>query len=311
MKTLALTLVLCLGISLSAAAADLGLITGAENGTYYRFGMDLKRLVKPAGIDLAVYPSKGSIDNIAALDTRPDVQLGIVQSDVLDFIAGGESSPLLARIVKSVRLVFPLYNEEVQIVARDGIAEFEHLAGRRVAIGPEGSGTYVTARWLFKLADVRPKELVTVDATQALTRLKRGEIDAMVYVAAAPLKLLANELSARDGVRLLPIRSKSVLEWYDAVEIPANTYRWQPTAVPTVAVKALLVTFDNEGPVCDTVGRFAQQVSAGIDQLMKRGHPNWQRVDLGYQVKGWTQSECVRKYLEAMGSAQASPSHAR
>jgi TRAP transporter TAXI family solute receptor len=318
MKTIVLMLVLglgvsmaCLGISAAATAAELGLITGSENGAYYQFGVDLKRLVKPAGIELTVYPSKGSIDNLSALHSRPGVQMAIVQSDVLDFIAGAETSPLLTSIAKRLRVIFPLYNEEVHIIARNGIGELEQLAGRRVAVGPTGSGTYVTARWLFKLADVRPSELVPIDAAQALTRLKAGELDAMVYVAAAPLKLLRNELTEADGVRLIPVTHKSVLESYDAVELPANTYPWQPTPVATVAVKALLVTVDSEERVCDTISRFAQQVAGGLEGLTKRGHPNWQRVDLGYHRKDWKPSDCARKYLDAAGSVQASPSHPR
>jgi uncharacterized protein len=318
MKTIVLTLALglgvsmaCLGVSAAAFAAELGLITGSENGTYYQFGVDLKRLVKPAGIDVTVYPSKGSIDNISALYARPGVQMAIVQSDVLDFIAGVESNALLARIAKSIRVIFPLYDEEVHVIARNEIGALEQLAGRRVAVGPAGSGTYVTARWLFKLADVRPSEMVTIDAAQALTRLKAGELDAMVYVAAAPLKLLRNELTETDGVRLVPVTHKSVLESYDAVGLPANTYPWQPTPVATVAVKALLVTVDSEGRACETIGRFAQQVAGGLEALTKRGHPNWQRVDLGYHRKDWTPSDCARKYLDATGSAQASPSHPR
>ena len=38
-----------------AHAADLGLITGGERGTYYQFGLNLQTLVKPHGIDLAVH----------------------------------------------------------------------------------------------------------------------------------------------------------------------------------------------------------------------------------------------------------------
>jgi len=295
MKIIALTLLLSIGTPGLTAATDLGLITGAKNGTYYQFGLDLKRLVKSSGINLIVYPSKGSVDNLAALSGRPGVHMGIVQSDVLDLIAGADARPLLAGIAKRLRVVFPLYDEEVHIVARREIGDFEQLAGKRVAIGPEGSGTYLTARRLFKLSDVRPREFVTIEADQALAQLKAGQIDAMVYVAASPLKQLTDNLTEADGVALVPMASKSVLEWYDAVELPANIYAWQTTPVATVAVKAVLVSFEFEGRLCESVGRFAQQVAAGRDWLTKHGHPKWERVDLGYQLKGWSRSECVRK----------------
>src|SRR5262249_56753535 len=104
------------------SASELGIITGGEKGTYYQFGLDLQRLVKQNGIDLSVYPSKGSIENVYAVYQRPATQLGIVQSDVLAFVVRIQSDPVLKRIAKKTKLVFPLYNEEVHLLGRKGIA---------------------------------------------------------------------------------------------------------------------------------------------------------------------------------------------
>jgi TRAP transporter TAXI family solute receptor len=310
-KLAALIVLVALVTPAAAAAPALGLVTGIENGTYHAFGLDLKRLVKADGIAVNVYPSRGSVDNLAALHGRPGVHMGIVQSDVLDFIAGEDGNPLLAQIAKRLRVVFPLYTEEVHIVARRDIAVFEQLEGKRVAIGLEGSGAHLTARLMFKLADLHPAELVTMDPAQAVARLKAGDIDAMVYVAASPVNLLKERFTAADGVALVPIVSKSILEAYDAVELAANSYPWQDRPVMTVAVKAVLVSFELEGAACERLGQFAQHVVEGMDRLARHGHPTWRRVDLAYELKGWTRSECVRKYIDSTGTVQASPSHGR
>lgn len=280
-----------------ASAAELGLITGGEQGTYYQFGQDLKKLVRPSGITLTVHASRGSVDNIFAVSHGGGVQLGIVQSDLLAFIADQQSTPALSRIAKGIRMVFPLYDEEVHILGRRDIGDFEQLAGKRVAIGSVGSGTYLTARWLFKLAAVVPREMVPIDAGEALAQLKAGRIDAMVYVAGYPVGLLKHQVRADDALTLIPIWSKSILDAYLAIEIPADVYEWQTTAVSTVAVKAVLISFDSRGPDCETIGRFAQQLATGMVWLTKNGHPRWKRVDLDYPLKGWEQHECVRKYL--------------
>lgn len=311
MKLAAVVVLLALVTPAAAAAPVLGLVTGMENGTYHRFGLDLKRLVKSDGIAVNVYPSRGSVDNLAAVHGRPGVHMGIVQSDILEFLAGVDGHPLLEGIAKRLRVVFPLYAEDVHIVARRDIGVFEQLEGKRVAIGPEGSGPHLTARLMFKLADVHPAELLTMDHPQAVARLKAGEIDAMVYVAASPVNLLKEGFTAADGVALVPIVSKSILESYDAVELVANTYPWQPRPVTTVAVKAVLVSLELEGAECEQLGRFAQQVVAGMDRLARDGHPTWRRVDLGYELKGWTRSECVRPSIDSTGTVQASPSHDR
>jgi len=297
MVMLGLGLVLVMTLATLTAAADLGLITGGDKGTYYQFGLNLQALVKPHGLDMTVYPSKGSVENIFAVYQRPGVQLGIVQADVLAFVGRVHSDPVLKRIANKTKMVFPLYNEEIHLLGRRDIVDFDDLADKRVAIGREGSGTYLTTRLLFKVSDVAPKEMVPIDTDEALAELKAGRIDAMSYVAGYPVKLFTEKVAAEDGLALIPITNKSVLEFYPPSEVPANTYKWQTTPLKTVAVKAVLVSFDFKRKDCDTIGRFAQLVSSNTDWLMKNGHPKWKSVDLDFPLKGWDQYDCVAKYV--------------
>src|SRR4029453_6503624 len=225
-------------------AEDVGVITGPDRGTYYQFGLDLQKLVKPNGINVTVHPSKGSIENIFAVYQRPGVQMGIVQSDVLAFVARLQSDPVLTRIAKKTKMVFPLYNEEVHIIGKRGIADFDDLADKRVAVGRDGSGTYLTARLFFKLSEVAPSEMVPIDTTEALAELKAGRIDAMFYVAGYPVRLLTEDVTDKDGLALIPITNKSIVEFYPSASIPPGTYAWQTTATPPVAPKAVLVPSD-------------------------------------------------------------------
>lgn len=288
----------------AAPATELGLITGSEKGTYYQFGLNLQALGKRSGIALTVHPSRGSIENVNAVYERPGVQLGIVQSDVLAFVARMQSDPALKRIAKKTRMVFPLYNEEVHLVGRRGIASFDDLADRRVAVGREGSGTYLTARLLFNVAEVTPREMVYIDTEEALAELKAGRIDAMFYVAGAPVRLFTDAIAESDGLAIIPITNKSIVEFYPRVEIPAKTYGWQATAVPTVAVKSVLISFDFRRRDCETVGAFGKLIADNRAWLNTNGHAKWKSVDLEYPLKGWEQYDCVRKYL---GKRVASP----
>jgi TRAP-type uncharacterized transport system, periplasmic component len=130
------------GISLAAdpkpdpkADNKMGIITGGEKGTYYQFGLDLQKLMRLSEITLNVYNSKGSIENVFAVYQRPGIQLGIVQSDVLAFISRLQTDQNLIKIAKKTRMVFPLYNEEIHVLGRRGLADFEDLerqaGGRR------------------------------------------------------------------------------------------------------------------------------------------------------------------------------------
>jgi TRAP transporter TAXI family solute receptor len=309
-KVLATLLFLTAVLSLAAPAlaADLGIITGSERGTYYQFGLNLQALAKQNNLSMDVVTSKGSIENVHAVYQRPGVPLGIVQSDVLAFVARVNTDPVLRRIAKKTKMVFPLYNEEVHLLAKKAITSFEDLADRRVAIGREGSGTFLTARLLFNVAEVQPRDMVLIDTDEALAELKAGRIDAMFFVAGYPVKLLTEGVAEADGLALVPITNKSITEFYPRAEIPAGTYKWQDRAVDTVAVKSVLISFDFRRKDCDTVGKFARTISDNMGWLQKNGHPKWKSVDLKYPLRGWDQYDCVRKHLgTAAEAARATP----
>jgi uncharacterized protein len=278
-------------------AGDIGIITGSEKGTYYQFGLNLQALAKLHQWNVNVYPSKGSIENLYAVYQRPGVPLGIVQADVLAFVAKVQTDPVMKRIAGKTKMVFPLYNEEIPVLGRKDLTDFDELAGKRVAIGREGSGTYLTARLLFKVGEIEPAEMVPIDTEEALAALKAGRIDAMFYVAGYPVKLFTDGVVASDQLALVPIRNKSILEFYPAAEIPAATYPWQTTPVSTAAVKSVLVSYDFRRLDCDNVGRFAQLVANNLAWLTANGHSKWKLVNLDAPLKGWEQFACVSKYL--------------
>jgi TRAP-type uncharacterized transport system substrate-binding protein len=176
-----------------------------------------------------------------------------------------------------------------------------------VAIGRDGSGTYLTARLLLKLSDIQPSELVEIDTTEALAELKAGRIDAMFYVTGYPVRLLQEDVSDKDQLVLVPIRDKSIVEFYPRAEIPADAYAWQATAVGTVAVKAVLISFDFRRKDCDSVGRFAQLIASRLEWLKTNGHPKWKAVDLNFPLRGWEQYDCVARHLGKTTPASFAP----
>jgi uncharacterized protein len=291
----------------TALAADLGVITGSERGTYYQFGLNLQALAKEKATKLNVYPSKGSVENIYAVYQRPGVPMGIVQSDVLAFVSRVQTDPVLKQIAKKIKMIFPLYNEEVHLLARRGIGSFDELADKRVAIGREGSGTYLTTRLLFRVSEVAPREMVPIDTDEALAELKAGRIDAMFFVAGYPVRLLAEGVTEADNLVLVPITNKDIAEFYPRASIPANAYAWQPQPIDTVAVKAVLVSFDFRRGDCEAVGRFAQVISSSREWLISNGHAKWKSVDLDFPLKGWEQYDCVRRFLQKPPTRAAAP----
>jgi hypothetical protein len=295
--TLWLGIFLLTVFSSASLAVDLAIMTGGKKGTYYQFGLNLQQLVKSRDINLSVVNSKGSIENLYAVYKRPRTQMGIVQSDVLAFVSRVQTNPILKKIAAKTKMIFPLYNEEIHLLGRKDITDFDALKGKRVAIGKEGSGTYLTARLLFEVSGVTPRKMVPIGTTDSLSQLKAGAIDAMFYVAGYPVKLFKEDVTEEDGLHLIPILNKSVVEFYPKSDIPANTYPWQHEVINTVAVKAVLVSFNFRRINCEYVGQFAQILYENMDWLTDNGHPKWKSVDLDFPLKGWEQYDCVKKYL--------------
>src|SRR5258705_6262480 len=100
--------------------------------------------------------------------------------------------------------------------------------------------------------------MVQIDTGEALAELKAGRIDAMFYVAGYPVKLLKEDVTDKDGLALIPITNKSVLEFYPQAEIPAGTYPSQTTSINTAAVKAVPLVIQFHLLECAQICRFEQ-----------------------------------------------------
>jgi len=288
--------VLAAPLTNAATAAEqvfLGLITGDLKSTAHQVGMDLKALLKRHNIHLAVFNSRGPVENIYAVYQRPGNHLGMVQSDVLGFVAKVKTDHRLQLIADKIKWVYPLYDQEIHILAGAKILSFGDLAGKRVAIGHAEGGAYLTSRLLFEISGVSPAALLTIGNSRALDELKAGNIDAIVIVDGTPVERLALDVSANDGLHLLPVVYEEIRAFYPATTIPAGTYPWQTTDVPTVAVKSVLVAYDFRNHHCRTIGGVAGLIMENLEWLRFNGHPKWKTVDLNATVKGWERYRCV------------------
>ena len=283
--------VIVLAMSLSAAP-QMGIVTGNVTGTYIKIGEDIKKIAEPSHISLQVFESAGSIQNVFDVRRKRGVQLGIVQSDVLDYIRDISDDLELKTIAAKLAAVYPLYKEEVHVLGDLSLKTLQDLHGKRVAIGPQRSGTYLTAKTIFFQTGVTPSKEVFLGGKEALDSLRRGEIDAMLYVAGAPATLFSENTTADDKFQLIGVDDKALDSYLTAV-IPAGTYKWQESDVRTVAVKAVLITFSYAGEQCQNVAKVAKIIHENKAWLDANGHPKWREVNLDERLPKWPQYECV------------------
>jgi TRAP transporter TAXI family solute receptor len=283
--------VIVLAMSLSAAP-QMGIVTGNVTGTYIKIGEDIKKIAEPSHISLQVFESAGSIQNVFDVRRKRGIQLGIVQSDVLDYIRDISDDLELKTIAAKLAAVYPLYKEEVHVLGDLSLKTLQDLHGKRVAIGPQRSGTYLTAKTIFFQTGVTPSKEVFLGGKEALDALRKGEIDAMFYVAGAPATLFSESTTADDKFQLIGVDDKALDSYLTAV-IPAGTYKWQESDVRTVAVKAVLITFSYAGEQCQNVAKVAKIIHENKAWLDANGHPKWREVNLDERLPKWPQYECV------------------
>jgi TRAP-type uncharacterized transport system substrate-binding protein len=119
-----ITPLLCLFLlapALAQSRVEYKIVTASERGTYIQIGRDLQKwIAEPAGIGLAVLPSKGSAENVRRLRYEEGVKFALVQSDVyqafIDQAAAGNSEA--GQVIRPLRVILPLYNEEIYFVTR-------------------------------------------------------------------------------------------------------------------------------------------------------------------------------------------------
>jgi len=291
--------------SAGAQEFERNIMTGGPTGTYIQIGRDIAGLGQQCGLTLNVVESAGSLENFIGVRKRRNTQFGIVQSDVLEYLKTFEAGDAEVQdAVRGVRIMFPLYDEEVHVLARADIAGVRDLAGKKVAVGVQDSGTFLTASLVLDILQVKAAERLPLNPDQALPKLLSGEIDAFFYVAGAPASLFADAEIDPTQFHLLPITEAPLLATYTKATIPAGTYGFQADAVDLVAVKAVLMTYDYDPArnayhreSCNTVSDFSNLIVTGLDTLKETGHPKWKTVDLTAIPPGWQIGTCVKAGL--------------
>jgi hypothetical protein len=190
-----------------------------------------------------------------------------------------------------------LYYEPLWVFYRAG-AELDHLSslrGRRIAIGPEGSGTRPLALQVLALAGMDPRNtrFHDMDANSAAGALARGEIDALMMVADTDspqvvrllhdksLRLM-NFAQAEALSRHLPFLSHVVLP-EGGIDFAANL---PARDVHLVAPTANLVVRDDIHPaLIDLLMQAATEIHGGPGLLRRAGDfPSARGVDLAMSV---------------------------
>jgi hypothetical protein len=154
-----------------------------------------------------------------------------------------------------------------------GIERLEDIKGRRINLGPAGSGIRAVAEALIGALGWRARDFKTlaelgVDAQ--VEALCNGRIDAFVLPVSHPNGAVA-ETTGSCGAILVEVAGSAIERligawpFYAPARIPAGTYRGNAEAVRTYGTRATLVT--TAGLPEDVVYEFVKSVFGKLDQL--------------------------------------------
>ncbi len=235
---------------------SLTIASGGSGGNYHVAGLAITRIVnknqEAHGFQLHDKTSSGSASNIDAI-VAGDVEFGIAQADHQHQALNGLAEWKDKGPQMDLRAVFSLYTESVTLIAGgdSGIISIDDLKGRRVDIGPSGSGTRQNAINVLDAAgidwetDIKAHEEMLDDR---LSMLMHSELDAFFYTVSHPNTDMKFATYSVRGARFIPLvnieKILSTNPYYSKSFIPIDRY---PRAdnekdVETIGVKAILLT---------------------------------------------------------------------
>ena len=209
--------------------------TGGPEGAYYQFGRRYAAFLAREGITLELRPTAGSVENLELLRSG-EVSLALVQGGVDD----GQSDPGLFSLGS-------VYYEPLWLFSRKGLSvqRLGDLAGRRIAMGPEGSGTRALANRLLRDNGLaQTADWVAKGGQSAVDELLAGRVDAAFFVMSAESALIRELLSHPQVVLADFVRAPAYTRRYrflSALELPEGAYDLAAN-IPHRAVRLLAPT---------------------------------------------------------------------
>lgn len=257
--------------------------TGPQGGAYGEWGARYHEILARKGFDLRLLPTAGTLENLDRLrDPRSGVGVAFVQAGLT---TAADSPDLLSLGTISYEPLWFFYRD----VPRG--RPYNDLLGKRLSIGPQGSGTRALMLRILALNGIRQDEaeLLPLPPEQAKEKLLQGEIEGAVMVASWESAVVRQLLAAQNiGLMSFP-RADAYLAldpYLNKVVVPAGVgdlaKNLPPKEVTLLAPKASLVVRRDMHPAIQyLLLEAASQIHAGPGFFHKAGQfPAPESIDL-------------------------------
>jgi TRAP-type uncharacterized transport system substrate-binding protein len=206
------------------APPDTIVITSGPAGSLFQTTAEkYRKILSREGVTLRILPSGGSFENIKRLsDPKVDVDVGLVQ--------GGLANLIDPSVLMSLGSVF---YEPVLVFYRSPrpIGRLSELAGKRIAIGREGSGTRVLAETLLRANGIDakgPTKFLELDGKDAQDALLGGQADVAFLMGDSATAASMGELIHTKGIRLFDFEQGDAyvrrFRYLTKIELPPGSF---------------------------------------------------------------------------------------
>jgi len=203
---------------------------------------------------------------------------------------------------KDIRVIKPLYSEEIHILVRrdSSIKSFFDLKDKKIFAGKPKSGSLMTITFLhkklfgtklknYKIALPKKSDKKGNLFNRALKKLSHREIDAIIQVGGQPIKNLNKYMGAKayKKIHFLPYMNNDTLSsYFHKGKIHAKSYHWLKKDIPTLATTAFLVTFNfRYKKTNNMITKFIKSLNKNLPKLKKLSserddtpHLKWREV---------------------------------
>jgi len=258
-----------------APPGTITIASGPDGSTFRLTAEKYRKILARNGVTLRILPSEGSLDNLRKLvDPASRVDVGFVQ--------GGLSAGIAVDRLVSLGSVF---HEPLALFYR-GAASLDRisgLAGKRLAIGPEGSGTRALALILLKANGIEPggaTALLDLGGEDATRDLIAGKVDAAFLMGDSATPAMMRSLLRTPGIRLLDFAQAAAYSrrfpYLSTLDIPMGVFdlgkNTPPKEIHLIGPTVELVARENLHPaLSDLLIEAAREVHGGARLLQKAG----------------------------------------
>ena len=272
----------------SSAVGALAIMGGSQKGTSTTLVRELAKVTEePDGSGLRILPvvSKGAAQALLDVVQLAEIPVAVVQSDLIGHFA--ENGQPMIR--DQVACLVAMQSEEMHIIANRSISAINDLEGKKVNLGPDSSGGYITSKRMFAELGIHV-DATTFGHDEALEMLRDGSISAMTRVGGKPHKAIASVDG--EALHLLPVSAEDVGAPYFESMFGSDDYpkliAADSSPIETFAVSAaMVVQKDLSDAERANVDELVVRLPNAIEKL-KSGeyHPKWQGISLAGTIDG-------------------------